>query len=69
MTACNCLAEQSELLRVENTQLVLTWCSDTRVVTPTIAAREIDLPGREAVVVVPTHCPFCGVAYASEAAP
>lgn len=69
MTAppCTCLAEQSELLRVENTELTLTWCSDTRQVTPTIATRKIDRAGREAVVVVPTHCPFCGVPYVKPA--
>jgi hypothetical protein len=69
MTApsCTCLAEQSDMLRVENTQLVLTWCSDTRQVTPTIATQEISPAGCEAVVVVPRFCPFCGVPYAAPA--
>lgn len=69
MTApsCNCLPELRTQLAFENTRLVLTWCSDTRQVTPTIATREIDPPGREAVIVVPTHCPFCGVPYAAPA--
>lgn len=70
MTApCNCLAEQSELLRVENTQLVLTWCSDTRQVTPTLRVQEIDPRDREPVVVVPLFCPFCGVPYAAAKPP
>lgn len=67
MTACTCVADLHAVLAADNTELVLTWCSDTRQVTPTIATREIDLRDREPVVVVPTHCPFCGVPYAAPA--
>lgn len=69
MTApsCTCVADLQAGLAADNTEFVLTWCSDTRQVTPTIATREIDLPGREAVVVVPSFCPFCGVVYSDQA--
>jgi hypothetical protein len=69
MTAppCTCVADRRAKLAADNTELVLTWCSDTRQVTPTIAAREIHVAGREAVIVVPTHCPFCGLPYAASA--
>lgn len=69
MTAptCTCVADLRAGLAADNTELVLTWCSDTRQVTPTIVTREIDRAGREAVLVVPTHCPFCGVPYAAPA--
>lgn len=69
MTAptCTCVADLRAGLAADNTELVLTWCSDTRQVTPTIVTREIDSRDREPVVVVPTHCPFCGVAYAAPA--
>jgi hypothetical protein len=67
MTACTCIGDRHSGLAVDNTELVLTWCSDTRAITPTIATREIDPAGGEAVVVVPRFCPFCGVPYAAPA--
>lgn len=70
MTAptCTCVADMRAKLAEDNTELVLTWCSDTRAITPTLRVREIDLRDREPVVVVPTHCPFCGVPYGKPAA-
>lgn len=69
MTAptCTCVADRQAGLAADNTELTLTWCSDTRQVTPTIVTREIDPAGREAVLVVPIYCPFCGVPYAKPA--
>jgi hypothetical protein len=65
--SCTCVAEQQVKLAQDNTRLVLTWCSDTRQVTPTIVTQEIDPRDREAVLVVPIYCPFCGVPYGKPA--
>lgn len=60
---CTCLADHKAELASENTELILTWSSDTRRITPTLMARRINANSGAAVTVVPAYCPFCGTAY------
>jgi hypothetical protein len=60
---CHCLANMQRELEPENTRLLVSWSSAIGLF-PTLQTARLNGRGRPPVVVVPSHCPFCGVAYA-----
>jgi hypothetical protein len=62
--ACNCIAEKNEYLSQWDTELNVTLGDDPRVIIGVISTS----PGRIPVALVADFCPFCGQAYADEAA-
>lgn len=65
--ACTCVAKMQRELQERNTVLVMAFFTAGRPSVPTIATMRIKnlRDGKQAVTVLPSFCPFCGVEYPS----